>query len=74
MRRLNQSKKRKFNMARPKKDGAYINYYVDRELVKKLRDYAEDKGQTMTTALERILRDYLERSESPAEKNVDSRK
>ena len=61
-------------MARPKKDGAYINYYVDRELVKKLRDYAEDKGQTMTTALERILRDYLERSESPAEKNVDSRK
>lgn len=65
-------------MARPKKDGTYINYYLDRELVEKLRGYAEDKGQTMTTALERILRDYLEKSEhtaqSPAEKKVVSRK
>ena len=46
-------------MARPKKDGTYINYYLDRELVEKLRDYAEDKGQTITTALERIIRDFL---------------
>jgi len=46
-------------MSRPKKDGAYINYYIERELVEKLRDYAEDKGQTMTTALERILREHL---------------
>lgn len=65
-------------MARPKKDGAYINYYVDRELVEKLRDYAEDKGQTMTTALERILKDYLDKTgrtdQSPTKKNVDSRK
>ena len=42
-------------MARPRKDGAYINYYIDRELVEKLRDYADNKGQTMTMALERIL-------------------
>lgn len=65
-------------MARPKKDGAYINYYVDRELVEKLRDYAEDKGQTMTTALERILKEYLDKTgrtdQSPTKKNVDSRK
>ncbi|MBR3204507.1 hypothetical protein IKF81_02375 [Candidatus Saccharibacteria bacterium] len=46
-------------MSRPKKDGIYINYYVDRELVEKLRKYAEEKGQTMTTALERILKDFL---------------
>ena len=46
-------------MSRPKKDGMYINYYVDRELVEKLRKYAEEKGQTMTTALERILKDFL---------------
>lgn len=65
-------------MARPKKDGAYINYYVDRELVEKLRDYAEDKGQTMTTAIERILKDYLDKTgrtdQSPTKKNVESRK
>lgn len=46
-------------MARPKKDGSYINYYIDRELVENLRIYAEKKGQTMTTALERIIRDFL---------------
>ena len=47
-------------MARPRKDGVYINYYIDRELVEKLRDCAEEKGQTMTMALERILKEYFE--------------
>ena len=47
-------------MARPRKDGTYINYYIDRELVEKLRDYAEEKGQKMTMALERILEDFFQ--------------
>jgi hypothetical protein len=47
-------------MARPRKDGTYINYYIDRELVEKHRDYAEEKGQTMTMALERILEDFFQ--------------
>ena len=47
-------------MARPRKNGTYINYYIDRELVEKLRDYAEEKGQTMTMALERILEDFFQ--------------
>ena len=51
------------NMARPKKDGAYINYYIDRELVEKLRNYADDKGQTMTMALERILIDFFDKED-----------
>ena len=46
-------------MPRPKKDGLYINYYIDRKLVEKLRNYAEEKGQTMTMALERILQEYF---------------
>lgn len=46
-------------MPRPKKDGLYINYYIDRKLVEKLRNYAEGKGQTMTMALERILQEYF---------------
>lgn len=50
-------------MARPKKDGAYINYYIDRELVEKLRNYADDKGQTMTMALERILIDFFDKED-----------
>ena len=57
-------------MARPKKDGAYINYYIDRKLVEELRDYAEEKGQTMTMALERILKEYFEQEkQKPSDKN-----
>ena len=54
-------------MSRPKKDGVNINYYIDRELVEKLRKYAEDKGQTMTMALERILKDYFDSEKSKTE-------
>ncbi len=46
-------------MAKPKKDGRHINYYLDRQVYKALESYAEEKGQTMTMALERIVRDYL---------------
>ena len=50
-------------MPRPKKDGKYINYYIERELYEKLRDLAEERGQTMTTAIERILKDYFDKLE-----------
>ena len=57
-------------MSRPKKDGININYYIDRKLVEKLRDYAEEKGQTMTMALERILKVYFEQEKQmPSAKN-----
>ena len=48
-------------MAREKKDGRFINYYIKREVYEELKKYAEEKGQTMTTALERILEDYWEK-------------
>ena len=47
-------------MARPKKDGRYINYYIDRKIYERLKHYADDKGQTMTVAIERILKAYLD--------------
>ena len=47
-------------MAREKKDGRYINYYIDREIYERFIEYAESKGQTATTALERILKQYLD--------------
>ena len=46
-------------MPRPKKDGAYINCYIRRDIREKLDAYCDDVGQTTTTAIERILDEYL---------------
>ena len=46
-------------MPRQKKDGRHINYYIDRKVFEELESYAQEKGQTMTTALERILSQFL---------------
>lgn len=51
-------------MARKKKDGRFINYYIDRTIYDRLERYAEDKSQQMTTALERILDEHLSRYEA----------
>lgn len=47
-------------MARAKKDGEKISFYVDRQVMEDLRAYAEEKGQTVTLAMERILRAFLD--------------
>lgn len=46
-------------MARQKKDGVNINYFIRRDVKEKLDMYCEDVGQTATMAIERILDDYL---------------
>lgn len=51
-------------MPRKKKDGRHINYYIDRRIYERLEEYANEKGQTMTMALERILKDFFERTEA----------
>lgn len=48
-------------MPRKKKDGRHINYYLDREIYERLEQYADDKGQQMTTAIERILKEHLDK-------------
>lgn len=48
-------------MPRKKKDGRFINYYIDRTLFERFEQYAEEMGQPMTTALERILEEHLDR-------------
>lgn len=53
-------------MARKKKDGRFINYYIDRLIYERLERYAEDKGQNVTAALERILDESLTRYEQEA--------
>ena len=47
-------------MPRANKDGQHINCYIDRILGERLKAYADEKGQTMTTALERILKQYFD--------------
>ena len=50
-------------MPRQKKDGRHINYYIDRKVFERLETYAQEKGQTITTALERILSQFFEQRE-----------
>ncbi len=47
-------------MPRAKKDGEKISFYIDRRVMDDLRAYAEQKGQTVTMAMERILRAFLD--------------
>ena len=51
-------------MPRKKKDGRFINYYIDRSIFERLERYADDKGQPVTAALERILEEQLDRYEA----------
>ena len=50
-------------MPRPKKDGVYINYYIQKDIKDRLDRYCEDVGQTNTTAIERILKQFLDEYE-----------
>ena len=47
-------------MARAKKDGEKISLYLDRQVMEDLRAYAEEKGQTVTMAMERLLAAQLQ--------------
>ena len=47
-------------MARAKKDGEKISFYVDRQVMEDRRADAAEKGQTVTMAMERILRAFLD--------------
>ena len=56
-------------MPREKKDGKFINYYIKREIYEELKKYSEEKGQTMTMALERILQEYFFNATDSRKKN-----
>ena len=56
-------------MPRPKKDGRHINYYIDRMIYERLEEYADEKGQTMTTALERILKQFVDKTDEEKRKS-----
>lgn len=47
-------------MARPKKDGVYINYYIQKDIKDRLDKYCQKVGQTNTMAIERIFKQFLD--------------
>lgn len=47
-------------MAKPKKNGTYLNVCIDSDIYDKLEQVCESAGQTKTTAVERALSAYLE--------------
>lgn len=47
-------------MARQKKDGRSVNFYIDRTIMEKVEKHAEENGQTLTKAVERLLEQALE--------------
>lgn len=53
--------KRMWNtMPRPKKDGRYLNLYLDRALHEEFEQFCESLGQTKTVAAERAFRMYMD--------------
>ena len=48
------------SMARAKKDGRSVNFYLDRNIMDRVEDYAEENGQTLTKAVERLLEKALD--------------
>ena len=40
-------------MARQKKDGRSVSFYINREVMEKVEAYASERGQTLTMAVER---------------------
>ena len=49
-------------MPRQKKDGKYINIYMQRSLVEAVERYSEETMLPKTAILERAVQEYLERN------------
>ena len=42
-------------MPRPKKEAERVGLNLDKQLMQELRAFADERGQTLTTAVERLL-------------------
>lgn len=47
-------------MARPKKNGKYLNVCIKAAIYDNLEQFCDEAGQTKTVAVERALTDYLD--------------
>ena len=50
-------------MARPKKNGTYLNVCIETPIYERLKDMCNDAGQSKTVAVERALTLYLDEYE-----------
>ncbi|MCR4885459.1 MAG: ribbon-helix-helix protein, CopG family [Clostridiales bacterium] len=50
-------------MARPKKNGTYLNVCIEKPIYERLAALCDDAGQTKTVAVERALKAYLDQYE-----------
>ena len=50
-------------MPRPKKEGTHINVIIRQDIYDRFCAYAEEKGQTKTMALERIIEKVLDKED-----------
>ena len=55
-------------MTRAKKEGTYLNVKLRQDIYDRFSEYADKKGQTKTTALERILERVLDEEEQSEDK------
>ena len=49
-------------MARPKKEGKFVNFYMDAGVYAGLVKFSEETGLTKTMTMERALKQYIELS------------
>ena len=55
-------------MARPKKNGTYLNVCIETPIYERLEKLCEDAGQTKTVAVERALNAYFDDYDRKQEK------
>lgn len=56
-------------MAREKKDGKFVNIYMDVKVCRALSEFCEKYGQTKTTAIERAIMKYIEGMDKDTDKD-----
>lgn len=61
-------------MPRPKKDGRYLNLYLDRALHEEFEQFCESLGQTKTVAAERAFRMYMDAMKQNPEQIMKEKK
>ena len=54
-------------MSKPRKNAKNISFYMDADIVDRLHEYADDKGQTLTKAAELILKEALDKHRAEKE-------
>lgn len=60
-------------MARQKKDSFRISCNMALPVYRRLKAYADDKGQTMTLAMERIITAYMDECEGKSKSSEEEK-